>query len=103
MNKDIQEYPIYFISNGKLEPCLWIKSTKDYDHYRYNLHHFIPKGKYKVYKKWYIDHNIEQKLIYMPIWLHIELHNLSYSDEEFENKNHISRWELIFNRKHSKY
>lgn len=103
MNDDIKKYPIFFLYNGKLLPCTWIKSTEDYNHSTHNLHHFIPKGKYKIYKKWYDEHGIGQKLIYLPEWLHKELHDMAFSDEQFEKTTHISRWDLIFNKKHSKY
>lgn len=100
MNKDIKNYGVYFISNGELEKCTWIESTDDYNHITHNLHHFIPKGWYKRNKAWCDERGIKQKLILMPVWLHLELHNLAYTDEEFKNKNKIDRWTLVFSRKH---
>lgn len=107
MNEDIKKYPIYCIGyGGKLMPCTWITSTADYNHSVMQLHHFIKKGEYKRNKAWYDERGIQQKLIYMPTWLHEQVHlqavkNLS--DKDFKEKYKISRWDLLFNRKHTEY
>lgn len=108
MNEDLKKYPLYSIGyNGALMPCTWIISTDDYNHQVMNVHHFIPKGEYKRNKKWYDKHGIAQKLIYLPSWLHLIVHNEpmaeNVSDEEFLKRFKISRWELVFNRRYSKY
>ena len=105
MQEEIQKYPIYGLSDGKLIP-LSIENVKQYNHFTHNLHHFIKKGDYARNQKWYDERGIKQKLILLPIYLHEQVHlqavkNLT--DEEFENKYKISRWELIFNRRHSEY
>ena len=108
MNDDLKKYPLYCISHsGELIPCEWIKTVDDYNHFVMNVHHFIPKGEYKRNKKWYDEHGIKQKLIYLPSWLHYIVHNEpsaeQVSDEEFLKRFKISRWELIFNRRYSEY
>lgn len=108
MNEDLKKYPLYCIGyNGKLMPCTWITSTNDYNHSVMNIHHYIPKGLYKRAKNWFDDHGIEQKLIYMPSWLHMIVHNEpmaeSVPDEEFLNRFKISRWDLVFNKRYSRY
>lgn len=107
MNEDLKKYPLYCIGyNGQLMPCTWITSTDDYNHSVMNIHHYIPKGEYKRNKKWYDERGIAQKLIYLPLWLHEQLHGQAIknlTDEEFQEKFKISRWELVFNRKYSKY
>lgn len=106
MNEDIKKYPIFFLYQGKLLPCEWIKSTNDYNHNDYNLHHYIKRRHYVENKQWYDKRGIQQKLIYMPFWLHKQVHNeadRNLTDAEFEDKFLISRWDLFFNRKHTKY
>lgn len=106
MNNDIKKYPIYKLLNGKLIKVLWIKSTDDYNHSLYNLHHYILRKQYEKNKQWYIDRNIEQKLILLPIAVHEQVHNQAIknlSDEEFEKVYKISRWELFFNKRYSIY
>jgi len=107
MNEDIKEFDIFTLTpSGKLRPVTNIFSVNDYNHYSYNLHHYIKQQDWERSKQWFIDHNIKQKLFLLPINIHEQLHfqaihNLS--DEEFEAAYKISRWDLIFNRKYSKY
>ena len=105
MREDIGLYPIYGLSDGKLIP-LSLENLNQYNHYTHNLHHYIKKGDYARNKAWYQERGIQQKLILMPIFLHEQVHlqavkNLT--DEEFKDKYKISRWELLFNRRHSEY
>lgn len=107
MNKDIQEFDIYILTrSGKLKQIFWIKSTDDYNHYRFNLHHFIEKQHYRGNEQWYKERGIKQKLILLPVFIHEQVHgiaikNLSY--EEFKTSYKISKWALLFNRKFSEY
>ena len=105
MQEDISRYPIYGLSDGRLIP-LSIANVSQYNHYTHNLHHFIKKGEYARNKAWYDERGIKQKLILLPIYLHEQVHlqavkNLT--DEQFKEKYKISRWELLFNRRHSEY
>lgn len=105
MQEDIERYSIYGLSNGKLIP-LSIENVKQYNHFTHNLHHYIKKGEYARNQKWYNDRGIKQKLILLPIAVHEQVHlqavkNLS--DEEFKEMYKISRWELLFNRRHTEY
>lgn len=107
MNDDIKEFDIFRLTkSGRLIKIDWIKSTDDYNHYLAHLHHYIPKHDFNKNRHWYEERGIKQKLILVSIILHEHIHNIgikTLSDEEFEQKYKISRWELIFNRKHSKY
>jgi hypothetical protein len=107
INNEIKKYPIYVLATtGTLIRCRAIKSVLDYDHSSYHLHHYIPKGAYYRNKQWYADRGIEQELILMPISIHEQVHNQAVknlTDTEFEQKYKISRWELVFNKKHTKY
>ena len=105
MQEDIQRFPIYGLSDGKLIP-LSIDNVNQYNHRTHNLHHFIKKGEYARNQKWYDERGIKQKLILLPIYLHEQVHlqavkNLT--DEEFKTQYKISRWELLFNRRHTEY
>lgn len=105
MQNDIKKYPIYKLTNGKLE-SITIEDLNEYDHYNYNLHHYIKKQDYERNGQWFKDRSIEQKLILLSVKCHEQVHfqavkNLA--DDDFMLCYGISRWELIFNRKHSKY
>ncbi len=105
MNREIAIYKIFFLNtSGRLIPVNWIKTTKDYDHFQFELHHYIPYSVYERNKQWFIDRGIEQKLILVKKHTHEQIHfqaikNLT--DYEFEKHYKISRWKLIFNKKHT--
>lgn len=107
MNKDIQEFDIYVLTrSGKLKQIFWLKSTNDYNHYLFNLHHFIEKQHYRDNEQWYKERGIKQKLILLPVIIHEQLHGIAIknlSDEEFKARYKISKWALLFNRKFSEY
>lgn len=102
MREDIGLYPIYGLSDGKLIP-LSLENLNQYNHYTHNLHHYIKKGDYARNKAWYQERGIKQKLILLPIYLHLAVHSSpaspNISDEQFEEKFKISKWNLLFNRK----
>lgn len=102
MNDDIQEFPVYGLSKQGLTR-IDIQSTEDYNHYTHHLHHFIKQQEWNRNKQWFEERGIKQKLILMPIWAHNEVHGMQYSDAEFKKKFNISRWELLFNKRHTKY
>lgn len=107
MNKDIQQYEIFILNrSGKLVKTNRIKSTNDYNHYLFNLHHFIEKQHYESNKQWYEDRGIKQFLILLPVFVHEQLHGIAIknlTDEEFKARYKISKWALLFNRKYSSY
>lgn len=107
MNEDIKEFDIFILTkSGQLKKINWIKSTDDYNHYMLNLHHYIPRHDFNKNRKWYEERKIKQKLILMPISMHEQVHNQAVhnlSDDDFYGWYKVDRWELVFNRKHSKY
>ena len=107
MNEDIKEFGVYLLTkSGKLVPAPWIKSTDDYNHNVMSLHHYIKKQEWERNKQWYIDRGIEQKLILMPKPIHEQVHFIAIrnlNDDEFYHKYKISRYDLIFNKRWSKY
>lgn len=106
MNWEIAHYPCYKLApRGRLVQVA-LMTTDDYNHQITQCHHFIPYNLYKRDRKWYKERGIEQKLILMPTFIHEQVHNTAIknlSDEEFTYRYGISRWELVFNRKYTKY
>lgn len=105
MQNEIKKYPTYILKSGKLEYCD-ITSTAHYNHYFYQLHHYIKKQDYDRNKQWFEERGIKQKLILLSVPCHEQVHQQAIknlTDEEFEDKYGISRWKLLFNRKHSEY
>lgn len=106
MNADIKEFGVWGMThNGELVPVP-VYSTDDYNHNTHQLHHFIKQQDYKRNRKWYKQHGIKQKLILLPVWVHEQVHNQAIknlTDSEFLEKYKISRWDLVFNRRYSKY
>lgn len=105
MRDDIGLFPIFGLSNGKLVP-LSIENLKKYTRTTHQIHHYIKQQNWRSNKQWFIDRGIKQKLILLPIWLHEQVHNQAVknmTDEQFKQKVGISRWDLVFNRRHSEY
>ena len=105
MNDDIRKYPVYALSQQGLIP-IELSSTEDYNHQTHQLHHYIKQQEWKRNNNWFKSRHIIQKLILMPCYIHEQVHlqairNLT--DAEFEEKFKISRWDLLFNRRYSKY
>lgn len=106
MNREIALYEIYALTkSGQLLRINWINSTDDYNHSLYDLHHYIPYSIFERSKEWFLSRGIKQKLILMRKQTHEQVHlqavkNLT--DKEFQEYYKISRWELVFNRKHIK-
>ena len=44
MNEDIAKYPVFLLHNGDLIPAPWVVSTDYYNHYSYQLNHFVRKS-----------------------------------------------------------
>ena len=92
MNEDIERYPVFTVnSNGKLKQ-IRIESTDDYNHYEFELHHFIPQSIRKNNPELYERIVHLQKLILLPRDVHHSIHaGKGYRGLEW--------WELVFNRK----
>ena len=106
MDDDIDLFGVYGLTyNGELVRVP-IFSTDDYNHNTHQIHHYIKQQDYRRNKEWFDERGIKQKLILLPIYLHEQVHNTAVrdlTDEEFEQKFKISRWDLVFNRRYSKY
>jgi len=61
MNNEIIKYPVYLLNKeGKLIRIYWIKTTDDYSHRNYALHHYIPYQAYIKNPEWFKERGIEQ-------------------------------------------
>ena len=101
MNEDIQEFGVVEVYFNRLRPRPDIQSIYDYDHFWYNLHHYIKAQDYKRNREWYQRNGIKQKLILMSREMHVHLENPIYNltDEKFFRRYHISKDDLLFNKK----
>ena len=92
MNEDIAQYPVYMVnSNGKLKQ-IKIESTDDYNHYEFELHHFIPQSIRKNNPELYERIVHLQKLILLQRDVHHSIHaGAGYRG--------LENWELLFSRK----
>ena len=97
MNDDIAKYPVYMLHNKQLISAQWIQSTSNYNHYVYQLNHFIRKSVRKNSPEFYKRVEHLQKLILMPAQMNYDLETMG--EESFKNKWGIEKDLLVFNRK----
>ena len=93
MNEDIKKYRVLMLYDGRLQNADWVMNTESYNHYVYQLHHYIKQQSYKRKGSWYKERGIEQKLILLPIQCHLDLHNCLSG---FKEKWGVERKELLF-------
>ena len=106
MNDDIDDFGVWGLTHTGNLVRVPVFSTDDYDHKTHQIHHYIKQQEYKRKKEWFDAKGIKQKLILLPIWVHEQVHNIAIknlTDKEFEQRLNISRWDLLFNRRYSKY
>ena len=97
MNEDIEKYPIFMIYNREIIPIDWIKSTSNYNHYVYQLNHFIRKSVRKNTPDFYSRVEHLQKLILMPAQMNYDLETMG--EDTFFKRYGIEKHKLLFNRK----
>lgn len=101
MDEDIKEFGVWELFYNRLRPRPDIQSIHDYNHYRFDLHHYIKGQEYKRNREWFEMNGIEEKLILMPkiIHQHLEYPDYMMSDLEFYRTYHISKELLLFNKR----
>jgi hypothetical protein len=105
MAKELEKYKadsVYLLNKLGGLIRIYINSLDDYDHFQFNLHHFIPYEIYAGNEKWYEERGIKQKLILMSKKCHEHVHDTgikTLSDAQFERKYKIKRSMLIFSKK----
>lgn len=96
MNEDIKKYPVFLLYAGSLQKAEWVTNTESYDHYNWQLHHFVKQQEWKRNEKLLKAKGVEQKLILLPIQCHIDLHACI---SNFKEKWGIARNELLYGAK----
>lgn len=101
MNADIKAFNVYKLVGRRLVLAPEIVDIYCYDHYFYQLHHFIKAQQYKSRPEWYFANGIEEKLILLPSNMHEHLESPIYglSDDEFYRKYRIEKDVLLFNKR----
>jgi len=95
MNEDIAFFGAYSLSGKFLSQ---IKNTLCYNHFTHQCHHFIKNQHYTRNPQWYVERKIKQRLIYMPVKMHQDLHS-SMTNERFYELYEIERKDLLYSRK----
>ena len=96
MNEDIQKYPCYLVYNKVIQKVDWIESTESYNHYSYQLHHFIRKSIRKNSPEFYKRVEHLQKLLLIPASMNYDLETMS--EQGFFKKWGMDKNNLVFNR-----
>lgn len=109
MNSEINKWDIYYLEQRyditgnaltpHIKPAVWINSTKDYDHFSFELHHVIPYTDWERNTK-----NVREKtggknvLILLPKVMHQHLENPVYklSKPDFERIYKIHPDEILY-------
>lgn len=101
MNEDIIEFGVWELYYNILRPRPDIQSIHDYNHSRFDLHHFIKAQEYKRNREWFEMHGIQEKLILLPKKIHQHLEYPDYMMEEMEffRTYHIRKELLLFNKR----
>lgn len=97
MNDDIRKYPCYLFYNGTIAPVDWITSTESYNHYVYQLNHFIRRSVRKNSPDFYKRVEHLQRLILMPAACNYDLETMG--EDTFYKKWGMDKNNLVFNRK----
>lgn len=108
MKKELELYKdsVFFVNKSGDLQKIYIDSLDDYNHSECELHHFIQYQAFKQDPDWYKERGINQKLILVNKVMHEQIERRAIrnlTDDEFERKYKISRWKLLFNKRHSKY
>lgn len=96
MNDDIKEFPVFLLYAGTLQNADWVTNTESYDHYNWQLHHFVKQQEWKRNADKLKAKGVEQKLFLLPIQCHLDLHACLTG---FEDKWGISRDKLLYGAK----
>ena len=98
MNDDLAKYPKFkLVKNQGLLSSDEIETTKDYNHYFIQAHHFIEKTIRKNDPEFYARVEHLQKIIFVPPKVNYEIATLS--DKRFFDEWGIDKAEVLFSRK----
>jgi hypothetical protein len=98
MNDDLEKYELFGISKyGKLYPVIEVRTTADYNHFLFSIHHFVRKSMRKNYPDDYAKFEKYQKLIIMPNQMNLDLETMG--EANFLKTWNIPKYDLVFSRK----
>ena len=96
MNEDIKRYPCYLVYNKTMQKVDWITSTESYNHFNYQLHHFVRKTLRKTDPDFYNRVEYLQKLILIPSQMNYDLETMG--EDRFREKWGMDKNNLVFSR-----
>ena len=98
MNEDLKKYPVfrYDRRTQKIYPADYIKNTEQYDHYNWQMHHFVRKTLRKTSLDFYKRVEHLQKMILMPTEMNLDLEYMG--EESFFKKWKLKKNDLVFSR-----
>lgn len=96
MNEDLQKYPVFMVYNKEIIPADYIKDTSQYNHYAYEMNHFIRKSVRKNSYDFYVRVEHLQKMILMPKQMNQDLEVMG--EEAFFKKWGMHKYDLVFSR-----
>ena len=101
MNEDIKEFGVWELYYNRLRPRPDVQSIHDYNHYVFDLHHYIKAQDYKRNRDWYEANGLMEKLILLPkiIHQHLEYPDYMMDDIDFFAKYHIRKDLLLFDKR----
>ena len=101
MNEDIKEFGVWELYYNRLRPRPDIQSIYDYNHYCFDLHHYIKAQQYKRNREWFEIRGIKEKLILLPkiIHQHLEYPDFMMDDENFYRVYRIKKEMLLFDKR----
>ena len=96
MNDDIKKFPVYILYAGRLQDAEWVHDTGTYDHYNWQMHHFIRKSLKKNSPEFYKRVEHLQKLILVPFQMNYDLETMG--EKGFFKKWGVNKNDLVFSR-----
>jgi hypothetical protein len=97
MNDDLSLYPVYMFYGGRLQTADWIKNTQNYDHYNWQIHHFIRQSVRKNSPDFYKRVEYLQKLILVPKQMNYDLETMG--EKRFKEVWGVNKDDFVFSRK----
>lgn len=97
MNDDLSLYPVYMFYGGRLQTADWIKNTQNYDHYNWQIHHFIRQSVRKNSPDFYKRVEHLQKLLLVPKQMNYDLETMG--EKRFKEVYGVNKDDFVFSRK----
>ena len=99
MNYDIQKYDVYILKYGRLIKVDFITDTSCYNHFIFELHHFVEQQMRRKNPTKYAKLEHLQKLILLKRDFHHSLPGMS--EERVFKETGVHKWELMYLKSHN--